>query len=125
MIFKGKYNKGIFVPLKGTERMYKDFIRKVENNDLNIQIEVKRREVYSENQVNLLNALIYHVSDKTGHTFSEVLRALNPLRIDDKPFSEYSTVQMNEFIERSNIFLNEFFDLNISIIENNGKAKIG
>jgi len=125
MIFKGQYINKVFIPEQGSENRYYDFIRKIEDNKINIQIEIKKKESYSESQAGLLSVLISKVAEKTGHTYSEVALSLTHLRNNlDKDYSDYTTSEMNAFIENAIMFLNDFFDMRIEIENNNGKANI-
>jgi len=132
MLFKGKIEKGVFIPFKAYRSLYAKFIRNIENNSIPISIEIRRVENTSTAQLNLFNTIIGMVVKNTGSNFHEVLSNLNHLRLmihtDSglifKELSEYNTVELGEFITESLIYLNGLFDLNIEVVIENNKALV-
>lgn len=132
MIFNGKIVSGKFVPDKSHETFYNSFIKRCEDGDIYISIDIKKAKRKSDRQANLFQAVLFEVAKATNTNLTDVIKSLSHLRIMDeestefvfKDFADYSTEEFSQFIDDAIDYLNDIHSLNLHVETINGKAKV-
>ena len=132
MKFNGEYKNGVFVPDESVKRQYKSLILRSEREKMKVSIDINKAERVSDSQVGLFWKVVQLVTEATGSDEKEVVGSLHQLKpfnegkLRKKTIGEMDTKELSLFIERSIMFLQTEFNLQIDLttLPSSGQTRI-
>jgi len=129
MRFNGRFYKGKFIPDSSVAKKYESLVRRCQNENMIVSVDVNQAERQSDSQIGLFYVIVNMASEQSGNSVEHIYDFIRKFRpVDDKSrnisFRDLNTDQMSKYIERVIIELNDFFNLNIQIELINGNAKV-